>query len=104
MKKISFFIAIFLSLFISSPKALETPPQNIPSQNAEYKDYDYVIDKYDINIKVNENNTFDITETITAYFNTKKHGIIRKIPIHNKVKTQNKTYTNRAKNNESQRE
>lgn len=97
MKKISFFIAIFLSLFISSPKALETPPQNIPSQNAEYKDYDYVIDKYDINIKVNENNTFDITETITAYFNTKKHGIIRKIPIHNKVKTQNKAYTNRAK-------
>ena len=64
MKKISFFIALFLSLFISSPKALETPPQNIPSQNAEYKDYDYVIDKYDINIKVNENNTFDITETM----------------------------------------
>ena len=97
MKKISFFIVIFLSLFISCPKALEAPIQNTPSQNDKYKDYSYVIDKYDINVKVNENNSFDITETITAHFNTEKHGIIRKIPVHNKVKTKNKTYTNRAK-------
>ena len=34
---------------------------------------DYTIEKYDINMVVNENNTFDITETITAYFHVPKH-------------------------------
>lgn len=45
----------------------------------------YVIDKYDIDVIVNENNTLDITEEITAYFNTKKHGIYRTIPLKNKI-------------------
>lgn len=52
-----------------------------PSKNCQYSSYDYVLDKYDINIIVNENNTFDITETITAYFNVTKHGIFRTIPL-----------------------
>lgn len=56
-----------------------------PSKNRNYSSYDYVIDKYDVNIKVNENNTFDIIETITAYFNKPKHGILRKIPLSNRV-------------------
>lgn len=56
-----------------------------PSENDQYSSYDYVIDKYDVNIIVNENNTLDITETITAYFNTYKHGIIRSIPLKNKI-------------------
>ena len=56
-----------------------------PSKNSLYSSYDYVIDKYDINITVNENNTFDITETITAYFNTEKNGIIRTIPLQNTI-------------------
>lgn len=47
--------------------------------------YDYEITSYDINMVVNENNTFDITETITAYFNIAKHGIFRKIPLRNSV-------------------
>ncbi len=58
----------------------------IPSKNNKYKSYEYVIDKYDINIIVNENNTFDITETITAYFNVPKHGIFRTIPLRNTIK------------------
>ena len=45
----------------------------------------YTIDKYDVDINVNENNTFDITETITANFVQGKHGIFRTIPISNKV-------------------
>ncbi len=57
-----------------------------PSKNNKYNFYDYVIDKYDINILVNENNTLDITETITAYFNVAKHGIFRTIPLKNTVK------------------
>lgn len=46
---------------------------------------DYYIKNYDINIKVNENNTYDVTEKITAYFNVPKHGIIRKIPMKNEI-------------------
>ena len=56
-----------------------------PSKNKEYSYHDYVIDKYDVNIIVNENNTFDITETIIAYFNVPKHGIFKTIPLRNKI-------------------
>lgn len=65
---------------------ISTPAtSNTPSQKDSYKHYDYVIDKYDIDVIVNENNTLDITETITAYFNKEKHGIYRAIPLRNTV-------------------
>ena len=68
-----------------------------PSKNSLYASRDYVIDKYDINIIVNENNTFDITETITAYFNVSKHGIFRTIPLKNTiVRLDGTTSTNRT--------
>lgn len=68
-----------------------------PSKNSQYNSYDYVIDKYDINIIVNENNTFDITETVTAYFNTPKHGIFRTIPLKNTItRLDGTTSTNRT--------
>lgn len=68
-----------------------------PSKNSQYSSYDYVIDKYDVNIVVNENNTLDITETITAYFNTSKHGIFRNIPLKNTIKRlDGTTSTNRT--------
>lgn len=50
-----------------------------------YSNYDYVIDNYKIDMIVNEDNTFDITETITAYFDVPKHGIYRKIPLKNSI-------------------
>lgn len=56
-----------------------------PSKVSDYSYYDYVLDKYDINIKVNEDNTFDVVETITAYFKKPKHGIFRTIPLTNKI-------------------
>ncbi len=70
-----------------------------PSQNSLYKTNDYVIDSYDIDIKVNENNTYDITETIDAYFNaSNKHGIFRKIPLRNTITRLDGTTTeNKAK-------
>lgn len=69
-----------------------------PSQSGLYNHFDYVIDKYDVNIKVNENNTFDVTETITAYFNISKHGIYRTIPLRNEITRLNGTTSkNRAK-------
>ena len=68
-----------------------------PSKNYQYSSYDYVIDKYDINIIVNENNTFDITETITTYFNVSKHGIFRTIPLKNTItRLDGTTSTNRT--------
>lgn len=57
----------------------------ILNQNERNNSYEYVIDKYDVNIVVNENNTFDIIETIDVYFNVEKHGIYRNIPLKNKI-------------------
>ena len=53
--------------------------------NSKVYAYDYNITDYDVDIIVNENNTFDITERITAYFNVSKHGIYRTIPLKNSV-------------------
>ena len=47
---------------------------------------DYTITNYDIDMTVNEDNTFDIVETISVYFNIPRHGIYRKIPLKNSVK------------------
>ena len=81
-RKIIFLNLISLLLFITpSIKAL-----------------DYQIDSYDVDIVVNKNNTFDITETISTYFNTYKHGIIRKIPLKNKVERLDGTVTNNRVN------
>ena len=72
--------------------------ENVTNNTYElYEQYDYYISNYDVNILVNENNTFDITETITAYFNVPKHGIFRTIPLSNKiVRLDGSTSTNRT--------
>ena len=38
----------------------------------------YTIDNYNINMVVNEDNTFDITEEITTYFDIARHRNIQK--------------------------
>ena len=70
MKKIylKFIIAFILLLLIIVPNKVLA----ITSSG------DYTIESYDIDMVVNENNTFDITEHITAYFNTSKHRDIQK--------------------------
>ena len=47
----------------------------------------YNITHYQIDIVVNEDNTYDITETIDCWFDpdANKHGIIRSIPTYNRV-------------------
>lgn len=58
----------------------------------------YTIQSYNINMVVNEDNTFDITENITAYFRVPKHGIYRKIPLKNSIIRNDGTKSNnRAK-------
>ena len=60
--------------------------------------YDYYIESYNVDINVSNNNSYDIKETIVAYFNKEKHGIIRNIPTRNTVtRTDGSTNTNRAK-------
>ena len=99
-------VAVLLGLFIS-PKVLnaENYLENAinllmyekPSEDVKYKKYDYVIDEYDVNIMVNEDNTLDITETITAYFNVPKHGLYRTIPLLNTItRLDGTTSSNRA--------
>lgn len=51
---------------------------------AEVKD-GYYIENFDIDFVVNEDNTFDIIETIDAVFTENKHGIIREIPVQNTI-------------------
>ena len=64
----------------------------------EAKNYDYVINNYDVDIVVNENNSFNITETIDVYFNKQKHGIYRNIPTKNVItRLEGTTSTNRPK-------
>lgn len=71
--------------------------QNNEIENTDKK-YDYIIEKYIVNINVNEDNTYDITENILVNFNKDKHGIIRKIPLSNNIKrTDGTSNTNRVK-------
>ena len=91
IKKIIFLAVVIISLVIIYPlNTYAISDYDLvslkPSKNDDYSSYDYVIDKYDINIIVNENNTFDVTETIDTYFNVPKHGIFRTIPLKNTIK------------------
>jgi len=58
---------------------------------------EYMISSYDVDVTVNEDNTFDIVETITADFAVPKHGIFRTIPLKNDITRLDGTKsTNRA--------
>ncbi len=88
MKKyIKYFLALILLLILVIPNKV----------SAESSYSEYTIESYDIDMIVNENNTFEITEKITANFNISKHGIFRKIPLKNNVIRNDGTKsTNRA--------
>ena len=83
MKKqyLKYIFVIILSFILFAPNKVEAAN-------------DYTITSYNIDMIVNEDNTFDITETITAYFNVSKHGIFRKIPLRNIVERLDGTKSN----------
>ncbi len=54
---------------------------------------DYTINHYNVDIVVNEDNTYDVTEKIGVYFASPHHGIYRKIPLSNTVVRQDGTKT-----------
>lgn len=82
-KSILFIIALALLVVSSIPAfaAVDLPYYG----NVKHPYSDYYIESYDIKVNVLENNTLEITENISAFFNQQKHGIFRKIPISNTV-------------------
>lgn len=88
----------YYQLEVNTDGAYYSSTMLTPSKVSDYYYYDYVLDKYDINIKINEDNTFDVVETITAYFKKPKHGIFRTIPLTNKItRLDGSKSTNRAR-------
>ena len=73
MKKIFVLLVLLLVLL--------TPATVFADDNSD----EYTIDGYDVEMVVSENNTFQITENIDAYFYIYKHGIFRTIPINNTI-------------------
>ncbi len=49
---------------------------------AEYDDYDFYIKNYDVQVNVNDDRSYDVTETLDVYFNEERHGITRNIPLY----------------------
>ncbi len=91
MRKIKNFILIFFSFVFIFPYCV------CALNDQSYSSYDYVINHYDVDMVVHENNTFDIKETIHVYFNVEKHGIYRNIPLRNKItRLDGTTSSNRA--------
>ena len=89
---------VYYQLEVNTDGAYYSSDMLTPSKVSDYSYYDYVLDKYDVNIKVNKDNTFDVVETITAYFNEPKHGIFRTIPLTNKItRLDGSKSTNRAR-------
>ena len=89
-------IKIFLSISIILISLIFLIPSEVYS--ATTSSGGYTIQNYDIEMVVNDDNTFDITETITAYFTSSKHGIFRKIPLKNSIVRNDGTKSNnRAK-------
>lgn len=82
----------------SSVENIETGATTKPSEDKAYSSREYVIDAYNVDIVVGEDNVYHITERITAYFNIRKHGIYRYIPIKNTIERQDGSkYTYLAK-------
>lgn len=52
----------------------------------QYFGYNYIIGNDNIEILVNEDNTYQITENFSAYFLTPGKEIVKKIPLNNKIK------------------
>ena len=84
VKKVFLFLITLVLLTSSSVSAfaLDTEPSYADKKHPYM---DYYFESYDVSINVLENNTLEITEKISAYFNVEKHGIFRKIPTTNSV-------------------
>ena len=90
MKKISkFLLFILISIFLFIPSVNAEEVSHCTTTDCVNKIYHsnepYEIMNYDVNMKVNEDNSYDVTEKIDVYFNEERHGIKRTLPLTNKV-------------------
>ncbi len=83
LKKSAVFFFALLIMVLSAVPVFANDVVSPLAKNHPYKDY--YIENYDIKINVLENNTLEITEKISVYFNQQRHGIFRKIPLSNRV-------------------
>lgn len=89
MRKIKMFVSalvLFVTSFCFMPNA--SAVEIVDETDVSRYGHEYVLDNYDVNIVVNEDKTFDITEEIEANFRTAKHGIYRSIPVHGELERQ----------------
>ncbi len=80
MKKFIRFLSIIFALMLVAASSVPA----FADDNASYVPYYFTA--YNVDINVNENNSFDITEHISTYFNEQRHGIFRTIPTRNQVR------------------
>lgn len=80
MKKFIRFLSIIFALMLVAASSVPA----FADDNASYVPYFFTA--YNVDINVNENNSFDITEHISTYFNEQRHGIFRTIPTRNQVR------------------
>lgn len=80
MKKFIRFLNIIFALMLVAASSVPA----FADDNASYVPYFFTA--YNVDINVNENNSFDITEHISTYFNEQRHGIFRTIPTINQVR------------------
>ena len=55
----------------------------VPSSNFTQlqKDDGFVIENYSVTMQVNEDNSIDVQENITAYFSLSSRGLVRNLPL-----------------------
>lgn len=80
LKSLFFVPIMFILLFFMLSKTAFAD-SNSSSGNSIGWDSSYHIAAYNIDVKVNNDNVLDVTETITADFHEEKHGIYRSIPL-----------------------
>lgn len=74
MKKVKYVFLFVLCLVLSLGSSVTALAE-------DYSTYPYYIKNYDVNITVNEDNSYHITENIDCFFNEYRHGIYRYIPV-----------------------
>lgn len=68
--KLAFLVAILLLPLFGISKA-----QTIPTSS-----YDFYIKEFNVDVKINNDSSINVRESIITHFNEKKHGILRGIP------------------------
>ena len=87
MKKIKYLIIILLAIIVFPVNAAFD--YESLSNNPDYDSYKLLINKYDINLIVHDNNTIEVNQTIHAFFNETGYGVTLKVPLERVITRKN---------------